>query len=123
MQIRTSYAVLIGDALALAVVTLIGFASHGEGISWRMASTYFPLLAAWGLAGGALGLLRASKQPPSLVRMLWAAILMAPLAAWLRALWLWTPVLPIFVLVLGSTATLALILWRYAYWLFQRRRS
>ncbi len=123
MQVPTSYAMLIGDALALMIVTLVGFASHGEGISWRMASTYIPLLAAWGLAGGALGLLRASKQPPSLPRMLWAALLMAPLAAWLRALWLWTPVLPIFVLVLGGNTALALILWRYAYWLFQRRHS
>ncbi|RMF50269.1 MAG: DUF3054 family protein, partial [Anaerolineae bacterium] len=93
---------LLGDVSALALVTVAGFATHGElpDAGWRMATTFIPLLVAWLCAGGALGCLRTPYT--SLVRLGWALLLTAPLAAWLRGLWLMRPIPPIFVLVLGG---------------------
>ncbi len=106
---------LLGDTGALALVTLIGFAAHGElqNAGWRMATTFFPLLSAWLCAGGALGCLRTPNA--SLLRLGWAFVLTAPLAAWLRGLWLMRPIPPVFVLVLGAFTALSLGTWRLAY--------
>ena len=43
------YYLIIGDILTLAVVTVIGFASHGTAgtAGSRMLTTFIPLLAAW----------------------------------------------------------------------------
>ena len=41
---------IIGDIVALAIVTIVGFVTHGEGsVEYlpRMAAAYFPLVAAW----------------------------------------------------------------------------
>ena len=44
------YILVLGDILAILTVTIIGFASHGEGgVSFlpRMAAAFFPLLIGW----------------------------------------------------------------------------
>jgi hypothetical protein len=44
---------ILGDILAIAILTVIGFATHGEvGLSFlsRMGTTFFPMLLGWFLA-------------------------------------------------------------------------
>jgi hypothetical protein len=50
-----------------------------------------------------------------------AALLAAPMAAWLRGVWLNSAILPIFVLVLGLSAALGFGIWRLA-WSFISQR-
>ena len=49
----------LGDILVLLIVTLIGFATHGEmGLSFlpRMAATFIPLCVSWFVVAPWLGL-------------------------------------------------------------------
>lgn len=118
---------LAGDILAFALVTLIGFASHGTLTTAgpRLFSTFLPLVAAWLLAAPALGLF---KEPQSgdwrqLWRVLWAMLLAAPLAAFLRGVWLNSAIIPIFVLVLGGVGAVGMLAWRalWALILYRKR--
>ncbi len=122
-----SPALLTGDTITLAIVTVAGFATHGEAATagLRMATTFVPLLVAWLLAAAPLELLsrEAAARRPSLLYLLWAGVLAAPLAAWLRALWVGHPVIPIFVAVLGGVGAPSLIVWRYLWWWWQKRRK
>lgn len=110
---------ILGDAISLALVTVIGFASHATlgTASFRMVTTYLPLLAAWLLIAPHLGAF--SNQHVSDVRQLWrpmwAMILAAPLAAWMRGFWLDSPILPVFVMVIGGSSALAILIWRSLY--------
>jgi hypothetical protein len=110
---------LVGDAITLGVVTLIGFASHdtlGTAGS-RIMITYLPLLGAWLLVAphlGAFDITRASKVN-QLWRPIWATVLTAPFAAWLRGLWLGSPISPIFVVVIGGSSAAAILIWRSLY--------
>lgn len=111
---------LAGDALALLVVVIIGLRFHGESSLARLPFTFLPWLLAWILAGLPLGLF-ASEQPAlgALAgRTLWAMALASPLAGVLRAAWLGTGALPVFVLVMGLLSTVAIFVWRAIYgWL------
>lgn len=117
MSARRFIFLALGDVLALALVTLIGFASHGEmQLSFlpRMLITFLPLCAAWFLASPWLGLFR--PEVASQWRQLWrvplGVSLTVPLAAVLRAAALGAVVLPLFVLILSATSALGLMLWR-----------
>jgi len=55
-------------------------------------------------------------------RPFWAMVLAAPLASWLRAVWLNAPILWLFVLVLGGFSALGILAWRALYSLFIVRR-
>lgn len=108
---------ILGDTLALALLTLIGFAAHNElspAYFHRMPATFFPMLFAWFLIAPWLGLFESAsvQAPQHLWRPFLAMLLAAPLAATLRAFWLGGVVLPIFVLVLGGTNALGMTLWR-----------
>ena len=49
----TLFRLIAGDALALLIVTWIGFGTHGESIaSPRWLTTFLPLCIGWGLAAG-----------------------------------------------------------------------
>lgn len=119
---------ILGDILAIAIVTIIGFATHGEvGLSYvpRMLTTFLPLLAGWFITSPWLGLFEteASLRPDQLWRSVLAAILSAPLAATLRGFMLGTSILPIFVLVLAGSFALGMLAWRaLALWLARRHR-
>ncbi len=119
---------ILGDILAIAIVTIIGFATHGEvGLSYvpRMLTTFLPLLAGWFITSLWLGLFEteASLRPDQLWRSVLAAILSAPLAATLRGFMLGTSILPIFVLVLAGSFALGMLAWRaLALWLARRHR-
>jgi hypothetical protein len=109
---------LLGDALVLAAATVVGFATHDTlgSAGARLLTTFLPWLAAWLLLGPALGALEEPR--PGARPALWAAwgmLLAAPLAAVLRAAWLGTAVLPLFVAIMGGVTALGIFLWRWFY--------
>jgi hypothetical protein len=116
---------LSGDALTLAVVTLFGFVQHQtlESAGLRILATYIPLFVAWLLLSPFLGVFESAKisDTHQLWRPFWAMVLAAPLAAWLRGAWLGTPIQPIFVVVLGGTSAIALLIWRVIFLLGSQR--
>ncbi len=117
---------LLGDTLAIWIVTMLGFLSHYREIAgWRWLSTFMPGLAAWLVISPWLGVYRGEvfQQPRRVWRPGLAALLSAPLAATLRGFWLNEAIPPVFVLVLGLTNTLGLLLWRLAWAWFAQRAS
>lgn len=117
-NIFTHRYLLIGDTIMLVLVTIAGFATHGEIDRFtRMLSTFIPLFFAWFLITPFFGLFNDEciRRPGQLWRVLWAMIAVVPLATWLRGFWLNTPVIPIFVLVLVSISALAMLIWRGFY--------
>ena len=121
------YLLILGDVLALAVITLVGFANHNELLQFpveRIMATFLPLLAGWFLIAPWLGLFK--DEITSNARQLWrpvlAMLLAAPLTGLLRAMMLNGVVIPLFVLVLGGSAALGMLVWRTLWWLFTRNR-
>lgn len=113
-------ALVVGDIFAILVVTLIGFATHGEAdLSFlpRMATMFFPLAVSWFMLSPFLGLFQ--KDVTSSARQLWrpalAMIFAAPLAAVLRGLLLNAPIIPIFAVVLSATSAFGMLIWRGVY--------
>jgi len=111
---------IIGDILAIALITLIGFTSHGEAdISFlpRVAAIYFPLTISWFLLAPWYGLFQ--EEIVHNARQLWrpvlAALFAAPLATVLRGLILDAPIIPIFAVVLSATSAFGMALWRAIY--------
>lgn len=117
---------LVGDAVSVLVVTLLGFLDHyGMLAGSRWLTSYLPALAAWLMIAPWLGVYRSdlSAQPRQVWRVVLAALFAAPLAATFRGLWLSAAVLPVFVLVLGATNALGLLMWRliWALWIQGKR--
>ena len=117
------YILVLGDILAILTVTIIGFASHGEGgVSFlpRMAAAFFPLLIGWFLLAPSIGLFQTNitSTPRQLWRPVLAMIFAAPLATVLRGLLLNAPIIPIFAVVLGATSALGMLVWRAIYLFF-----
>ena len=115
---------IMGDVLAILVVTFIGFASHGEaGLSFlpRMAAIFFPLAIAWFVLAA---LLHLFDQENISLNQLWrpvlAMIFVGPLAVVVRGLILNAPIIPIFAVVLSATSALGILIWRVIY-LFRNR--
>jgi len=119
---------IFGDIIAVAIVTVVGFATHGEfGISFlsRMAASFFPVLAGWFLLAPWFGLF--DEQVTSNSKLLWriplAVIFSAPFAVILRAGMLGSAALPLFTLVLGSTTTFGLLIWRVLFLFLYRNKN
>jgi hypothetical protein len=117
---------IAGDLLAIALITLTGFATHGElGISFapRMAALYFPLALAWFLLAPWFGQYR--PEVVSDVRQIWRPALVmifaTPAALVVRGQLLNVPVLPLFALILGGTCALGMMVWRGLAVLISRR--
>ena len=120
------YILIVGDILAIAVVTFIGFATHGEaGVSFlpRMGAAFFPLILSWFLLAPALGLFQEQtiRDPKELWRPVLAMVFAAPFAAVLRGLILNAPVIPVFAVVLSATSAFGMLVWRGIY-LFVNRK-
>lgn len=122
MKIRI---LIVGDLLAIALITLVGFVSHGEaGVSFlpRMAAMFFPLSISWFLLAPALGLFQQDKT--STLGQLWrpalTALFAAPLAAVLRGFILNAPILPVFAVVLSFTSAFGMLIWRGLYLILRR---
>lgn len=117
---------ILGDILTFAILTVIGFATHGEtGASFlpRMAVAFFPITFAWFVLAPWLGLLDESviKSPKQLLRIPLAFLFVAPLAVILRGALLNAPALPLFALIFGSTNALGMMVWRGLYMLIANR--
>ena len=122
----TLAALLIGDVLAVLVVTMIGFATHyGEVRGLRWLSSFLPILVGWFALAPWLGVYRAETifRPEQVWRAGLAALLSAPLAATLRGLWLNSAISPVFVLVLAATNALGFVVWRLIWTLLSRRAA
>ena len=117
---------ILGDTLAIAIITLIGFATHGETeLSFlpRMAVVFFPLTITWFVLAPSLGLFRDEIIHNG--RQLWrpalTALFTAPFAAVLRGLFLNAPIIPVFALVLGATCAVGMSIWRAIYFWATRK--
>ena len=119
------YYLIIGDILTLTIVTVFGFASHGTAgtAGSRMLTTFIPLLAAWILIAPHLKVYDRdiALDGRQLWRPFWAMVLAGPMAAWLRGVLLNSPILPVFVVILGGVSALAILTWRGLYWLVMTR--
>lgn len=120
------YILPLGDILAIAIVTVIGFATHGEvALSFlaRMAALFFPLVIAWFLLAPALGLFRQeiASNPKQLWRPALAGLFAAPLALVPRGFVLNAPILPLFAAILAGVVALGMVIWRGVYFLFNRK--
>lgn len=111
---------MAGDILAIAVLALIGFASHEElAVSFipRMGATFFPVAVSWFVIAPWFGLFQ--EEYKSRVRLHWrvalAALYASTMAAALRGLILGTDIPPIFILALGMTAVTGMVIWRWLY--------
>ena len=126
MQNQADHIILIlGDIITLALVTIIGFASHGtaDTAGARMLSTFVPLVVAWFLVAPFLQVYKIEYglDGRQLWRPIWARVIAAPMAAWLRGLMLSSPILPIFVVILGGVSVVAIFVWRALFWLVASR--
>ena len=115
-----------GDTVALALITFIGFATHGEAdlaFLPRMAAAFFPLLISWFLLASFVGLFQ--DQTFAWARQLWrpalTALFAAPLAAVLRGFLLNAPVIPVFAAVLAATTAVGMAVWRGIFFLLNRK--
>jgi hypothetical protein len=119
------FVLIAGDIITLAIVTAIGFASHGtaDTAGSRMLTTFIPLVVAWFLIAPFLQVYdnQISRDGRQLWRPLWAMILASPMAAWLRGLMLSSPILPVFVIILGGVSAVAILVWRGIFWLVATR--
>ena len=124
-QTQTSILV-IGDVMAIALVTGFGFATHRTlgSTGLRLFTTFIPLLIAWFAVAPFLGVYDPQRalMPSQLWRPFWSMVLAAPTAAWLRGAWLNSPILPIFVMVLGGFSSLGILAWRVVYVLIFSKR-
>lgn len=117
---------VLGDILAIADLTIIGFVTHGETEASylpRMGTTFFPVLIAWFLITPWFGLFdeQVITNPKNLWRVALAVLLAAPFAAVLRSALLNTSVPPLFVLILGGSHALGMMAWRWIYIFISRR--
>jgi len=124
---KSTWTLITGDILALAIITVIGFASHGEtDISFapRMFTTFIPLVVSWFLIAPWLGLFNTQiiSDPKQLWRPPLAMLLASPMATILRAAMLNGVALPLFALILGGSAALGMLVWRGLF-LFWRSKS
>ena len=123
---RLNNTLILGDILTIALVTIIGFATHGEAdISFlpRMVAAFFPITIAWFLLAPWFGLFQ--KEIISNTKQLWrpalAMFFAAPLAAILRGIILNAPIIPIFAIVLSATSALGMVVWRALFLVLNRK--
>lgn len=124
---KLNWTLIVGDVIALGLITVIGFATHGEtDLSFvpRMLTTFIPLVVSWFLFTPWLGLfdMQITTAPKQLWRPPLAMLLAAPMSAILRAAMLNTVALPLFTLILGASAALGMLVWRGLYFSWVRNK-
>jgi hypothetical protein len=115
---------LAGDILALACVTIIGFARHGEltTAGTRMLTTFLPLIVSWLIMATLVNALNVehAQNLPNLWRPALAAFLAAPWFGFLRGLLLWKDADLEVTLVVGGVTIIAILIWRLLFFLISR---
>jgi hypothetical protein len=110
---------LVDDAVAIFVVTFLGLSFHQMDavLFERLPHTFIPYFVTWVIAAAGLQLYSNSvaTQPSQLWRVPVGAAIAALPAAALRSLWLGTPLVPMFVLIMGVTVAVGLLLTRSIY--------
>lgn len=111
---------ILGDIITLALVTFIGFVSHGEIDSSylpRFFAACIPLLVAWFGFTHWVKLLDEETviEPKNLYCIPLALIFVIPLAAFLRGLILHSPIQPSFVIAFYAANTIGMSVWRIIY--------
>jgi hypothetical protein len=119
-------ALIIGDIAAIALVTVIGFATHGEADAAflpRMAVAFFPITLAWFLLSPWFGLFdgKVTANLNQFWRPALVIVFAGPFAVVVRGLLLNAPIIPIFAVVLSATSALGMIIWRTAWYFIQRK--
>ena len=107
---------ILGDTLALLVLTVIGFVSHGEtDASYlpRAAAMFGPYLAGWFSLAPAMGLFDPAPTGHPLWRPALTGFFAGLFAVTLRGLILQSDVSPVFALVIGVSAAVGMITWRW----------
>lgn len=117
---------ILGDIITFAIVTLIGFVSHGESESSylpRFFAALIPLLISWFGFIHWVGLLDEEIviEPKNLYCILLAMIFVIPLAAFGRGLILNSPIQPMFVIAFFATNTIGMLIWRGIYIFIAKR--
>lgn len=108
---------ILGDIVVYLVTTLVGFSSHGtlraESLP-RVLLTFIPFTAAWFILAPWFGVFRSEIlcTRKGLLRVTLASVLAAPIGAFLRGLWLASPILPAFVLIMAGVSAAFMIVWR-----------
>lgn len=112
--------VIAGDLIVIALIVLIGFATHGElemepDELVRMVVLFLEIALLWGLIGQQLGVF---TEPIITSRFTWQVpmtmLIAAPFSALMRAVVLGIPVSPVFILVITAVTTTAITIWRFA---------
>ncbi len=119
---------ILGDIIALAILTVVGFATHGEtGFSFlpRMGVIYLPMLFGWFVLSPWFGLSdeQVITNQKNLWRIILAMLFIAPLAATLRAALLGAAMLPLFPLILGGSNAIGMMVWRWIYIFIAKRAA
>ena len=119
---------ILGDIIALAILTVVGFATHGEtGFSFlpRMGVIYLPMLFGWFVLSPWFGLSdeQVITNPKNLWRIILAMLFISPLAATLRAALLGAAMLPLFPLILGGSNAIGMMVWRWIYIFIAKRAA
>jgi len=119
---------ILGDIISLAILTVIGFATHGEtGFSFlpRMGGIWLPMLFGWFVLSPWFGLSdeQVIISPRNLWRIILVMLFVAPLAATVRAALLGAAMLPLFPLILGGSNAIGMMVWRWIYIFIARRAA
>jgi Protein of unknown function (DUF3054) len=119
MMNRRFWRLIAGDGAVIALIVVIGFASHRELETEhvnRMLVLFVELLLLWVVFGLQTGVF---KQPVTATRFDWRVpmtmLMAAPFAALMRSVVLRIPVVPAFILVITAVATLGITLWRFVW--------
>jgi len=120
---KPTWTLIAGDIIALAIITIVGFATHGEteiAFLPRMLTTFIPLIISWFLIAPWLGCFnpQITSNPKKLWRPPLAMLLAAPMTSILRAAMLNAVALPLFTFILGGSAAVGMLVWRslYLWW-------
>jgi hypothetical protein len=120
--------IILGDLLALAVTTLIGFVTHGEtdlSLLPRFTAIYFPLSIFWFFFAHFLQLFQ--PEITFSLNQLWrvplAMLFAVPLAVVARSVILQTEIVPVFMLALGGTSAIGMMIWRGIYFFANHKRA
>ena len=125
-MVKQKWFLVTGDILTIAIVTIVGFVTHGEvDMSFlpRMLAAFIPVTLAWFLLAPWFGLFQ--QEIVSNTKLLWrpvyAMLLAGPFAVVMRGLILNAPIIPVFAVVLSSTSAFGILVWRWIYFLLNRK--